>query len=54
MKADRHHPVRRVERLFNAIAMMDIDVNVEDTLVIAKEFENAKDDIWMVGNKRTD
>lgn len=54
MKADRHHPVRRIKRLFDAIAMMDIDVNVEDTLMIAKEFENAEHDIWMVANKHTD
>lgn len=33
----RHHPVRQVERLLDAVAMVDVDVNVEHSRVVLEE-----------------
>lgn len=41
MKTRRHHPISSVECLFDAVAVMDIHVNVQDSRVDAQEFEDA-------------
>jgi hypothetical protein len=40
VKAHRHDPVSGVKRLFNSITVMNIDVNVQYTGVIAVEYVN--------------
>jgi hypothetical protein len=40
-----HNPIRRVESFFNAIAMVAVNVNVEDSRVNAEEVENGKDNV---------
>lgn len=48
MEADSHHAVRHVEGLFDAVAMMDVNVDVEHTLVILQQFEDSEDNIVRV------
>ena len=40
-----HHAVRRAERLLDAVAVMDVDVDVEDALVYTEQLENAEHDV---------
>lgn len=48
VEADGHHAVRHVEGLLDAIAMMNVDVDVEHALVILQQLENGKDDVVSV------
>ena len=48
MEADSHHAVRHVEGLFDAVAVMDVNVDVEHTLVILQQFEDSEDNIVRV------
>jgi hypothetical protein len=41
-----HDSVCRVEGFFNTVAMMDIDVDVENARVESEELENAEDDVY--------
>lgn len=45
VERNSHDTVGGVESLLNTIAMMDIDVDVEDPLFKSKKFENAEDDV---------
>lgn len=45
MEADCQHSVSGVESFFNAVSMVYVDVNVKHSLMIAEEFEDAKDNI---------
>jgi hypothetical protein len=45
MKAAGHDTIGGVESLFDAIAMMDIDVDVKYSLMISQEFEDAQYDV---------
>lgn len=40
VKTTGHDPVRGVERLLDAIAVVDIDIDVEHSRVMAEEFED--------------
>jgi hypothetical protein len=53
METAGHNSVRRVERLFNAITMVTIDVDVQDARISAQEFDNAQDDIVDVTEPRS-
>jgi hypothetical protein len=35
METARHDPIRRIERLFHAVAVMDVDVDVENSWMMA-------------------
>ena len=48
VEGDGHDTVGRVEGLLDTIAMMDINVNVEDALLVAQEFENGENDVCAV------
>lgn len=48
-----HNSVRRVECLFDAITMMTVDVNIQDTRISAQKFDNAEDDIVDVAEPRS-
>ena len=45
MKADCHDPVGVVEGLLDAIAVVDVDVEVEHARVHLEQLEDAEDDI---------
>jgi hypothetical protein len=45
MERNRHHSVRSIERLLNAVSVMDINIDVEDSLFKPKELDYAEDDI---------
>ena len=52
METAGHNSVRRVERLFNAITMVTIDVDIQNARISAQEFNNAEDDIVDVAEPR--
>ena len=51
-----HDPVRGVEGLLHAVPVVDVDVNVEDSLVVLQELEDGQHDVvdvaeaWGGGN----
>jgi hypothetical protein len=46
VERDCHNPVSSVESFLNTIAMMNVNVNVEDTGLEAEEFDYAEYDIF--------
>lgn len=40
-----HHPVGRVEGLLDAVAVVDVDVDVQDAGVVPQQLEDAEDDV---------
>lgn len=40
-----HDPVGRVKSLLDTITVMDIDVDIEDALVEAQQFEDAQNNV---------
>lgn len=45
VEGDRHDSVGRVERFLYAIAMMYIDINVENPRMMPQQFQNGQDNI---------
>jgi hypothetical protein len=45
MERHRHDSVCCVKRLFNTIAMVDINIDIEHALIEAKKLDNPQDDI---------
>jgi len=45
METHRHHSIRRKESFFNSITVMNINVNIEDSLVVLEELKDGKDDV---------
>ena len=45
MKATRHNAIGGIKRLFDAVSVMAVDVDVEDAGVGAQELEDAEDDV---------
>jgi hypothetical protein len=45
VERDRHDAISGVERLLDSITVMNIDVDVENTLLEAEEFDDAEDDV---------
>lgn len=41
----RHDSVCEVERLFNSITVMDVDIHIEHTLMCLQELQNSEHDI---------
>lgn len=41
----RHHTVRGVKSFFNTVSVVNVDVNVQNALFVAKEFQYAQDDV---------
>lgn len=45
VKRDRHHAVRSVESLLDTVTVMNINVNVQDTLPESQKFQDSKDNV---------
>lgn len=45
MKATRHDPIARIERLLDSISVMNIDINIKHARVRAQELEDAEYDV---------
>lgn len=45
VKGASHDPVRRVKSLFDAISVMDVDVDVEYTRMVTQQLQDAQDDV---------
>ena len=52
MERDCHDPVCGVERLLDSVPMVDVNVNVQDSLVILEEFKDGKDDVVDIAEAR--
>jgi hypothetical protein len=46
VKRDSHDSVRGIKGFFNAIAMVDIDVDIQDPLFEAEKLNNAENDVY--------
>lgn len=49
MEGDGHDAVGGVEGFLDTISVVDVNVDVEDAWVEAKEFEDAEDDVYTEG-----
>ena len=45
VERNRHDPVGGIERLFDAVAMMNIDVDIKHTLLEAQQLQDGKDNV---------
>jgi hypothetical protein len=54
VERDGHDAVGRVEGLFDAVAVVHINVNVENALVEAEQLDDAENDVWKVSRSRTE
>lgn len=45
MEADGENAIGGIESLFDTVTVVNIDINVENSLVISQKFKNAKYDI---------
>ena len=52
MKRDRHYPVSVVERFFDPITVVNVDINVKHSRVVLKELEDSDHDIVHVTESR--
>lgn len=52
MERDRHDAVRDVERLFDAVAVVDVNVNVEHARVVLEQLEDAEHNVVHVAEAR--
>ena len=52
MERDSHHAVRRVEGLLDAVAVVDVDVEIQDTWVVLKQLEDAQHNVVHVAKSR--
>jgi hypothetical protein len=51
VEGNGHDSVGRVKGFLDTIAMVDVDVNVQDTLLVSQEFDDAENDVYR--NKST-
>jgi hypothetical protein len=47
VEGDSHDSVGRVESLLDTVTVVNVDVNVEDSLLKAKELNNTENDVYM-------
>jgi hypothetical protein len=45
VERDSHYTVGGIESFLNAVAVMYVNVNVEDSLLVSKELDDPKDDV---------
>jgi len=45
VQRDRHDSIGCVESFLDSISVMNVDVDVEHSFVVAEEFENSQDDV---------
>lgn len=53
MEAARHDAVRRIERLLDTVAVVAINVNIQDAGEGAQELEDAQDNVVYVAEARS-
>ena len=41
----RHHPIRRIKRLFHTISVMHVNVNIQNTRIRAQQLKNGQDNV---------
>lgn len=46
VERDSHDTISGVKGLFHAVTMMNININVENSLLESEELEDAKNDVW--------
>ncbi len=46
MEGHSHDAVGRIEGLLNAVAVVNVDVDVEHTSMVAEQLKNGQNDIW--------
>lgn len=46
VEGDGHDTIGSVESLLDAITVMDVNVNVEDSLLESQELDDAENDVW--------
>ena len=46
VKRDGHDAIGGVESFLNTITMVNVDVNVENALIVAKKLKDSKYDVW--------
>mmetsp|Transcript_17029 Transcript_17029/g.34450 ORF Transcript_17029/g.34450 Transcript_17029/m.34450 type:complete len:267 (-) Transcript_17029:424-1224(-) len=49
----RQHSVSRIKGLLNAVAMMDVDIDVQHSLVVLEELEDCEDNVVRVAEARS-
>jgi hypothetical protein len=47
VERDRHDTVRGIKGLFNSITMVDIDIDIQNSLLEPEELDDAEDDIYL-------
>lgn len=52
MERDCHDSIGSVERLFYSIAVVYIDINVKDSVVVLEELEDRKHDVVHIAEAR--
>ena len=52
MEGDAHDAVGGPEGLFDAVAVMDVDVDVQNTRVVAKELKYCEDNVVDIAEAR--
>ena len=52
VKAEGHDAIGAVERLLDAVPVVDVDVNVQDSGMDLEQFEDGKDDVVDVAESR--
>jgi hypothetical protein len=45
METARHHPIRRIKRLFHTIPMMAVDIDVQHARIAPEELEDGEVDV---------
>jgi len=44
-----HNSVGRIKSFFDTIAVVDVDVDVEDALLVTQQFDDTQDNVCWVG-----
>jgi len=52
VERDRHHSVRTIERLFNTISVMDINVNVQNTMMELEKLQYCQHNVVRIAKPR--
>jgi len=52
MKRDRHDPIRSIKSLFDPITVMDINIDVQHTMMMLEQLQNSQDTIIHITKPR--
>lgn len=45
VKTDRHHSIGCIEGLLDTIAMMHVDIDIQNSFVVSQQLQNSQDNI---------